>query len=148
MIYLLIWPSILKCIICRWYECINHCQQLTRSANKPNINTKSDEQVFYSKWIIHKYGRKKKCNTHQMKSSSRQPISNLSSRCGNERSNKYKISWTTSRSTYGMEDTHWFNPSAWSDERCSHSVNITCRGVTSTAHHAALSHSFDYISTT
>jgi hypothetical protein len=29
-----------------------------------------------------------------------------------------------------------------------HSVNITCRGVTSTARHAALSHSFDYISTT
>jgi len=26
--------------------------------------------------------------------------------------------------------------------------NITCRGVTSTACHAALSHSFDYISTT
>ena len=29
-----------------------------------------------------------------------------------------------------------------------HSENITCRGVTSTACHAALSHSFDYISTT
>ena len=29
-----------------------------------------------------------------------------------------------------------------------HSVNITCRGVTSTARRAALSHSFDYISTT
>jgi hypothetical protein len=29
-----------------------------------------------------------------------------------------------------------------------HSKNITCRGVTSTARHAALSHSFDYISTT
>ena len=26
-----------------------------------------------------------------------------------------------------------FNPSAWSDERCSHSINITCRGETSTA---------------
>ena len=35
---------------------INHYQQLTRSANKPNINTKSDEQVFYSKWIIPNYG--------------------------------------------------------------------------------------------
>ena len=29
-----------------------------------------------------------------------------------------------------------------------HSENITCHGVTSTARHAALSHSFDYISTT
>jgi hypothetical protein len=29
-----------------------------------------------------------------------------------------------------------------------HSENITCRGVMSTARHAALSHSFDYISTT
>jgi len=29
-----------------------------------------------------------------------------------------------------------------------HSENITCRGVTSTACHAALSHSFDYISIT
>jgi len=29
-----------------------------------------------------------------------------------------------------------------------HSKNVTCRGVTSTARHAALSHSFDYISTT
>ena len=29
-----------------------------------------------------------------------------------------------------------------------HSENVTCRGVMSTAHHAALSHSFDYISTT
>jgi len=29
-----------------------------------------------------------------------------------------------------------------------HSENFTCRGVTSTARHAALSHSFDYISTT
>jgi hypothetical protein len=28
------------------------------------------------------------------------------------------------------------------------SVNFTCRGVTITARHAALSHSFDYISTT
>jgi hypothetical protein len=29
-----------------------------------------------------------------------------------------------------------------------HSENITCHGVTSTARNAALSHSFDYISTT
>jgi hypothetical protein len=29
-----------------------------------------------------------------------------------------------------------------------HSENVICRGVTSTARHAALSHSFDYISTT
>jgi hypothetical protein len=29
-----------------------------------------------------------------------------------------------------------------------HSVNATCRGVTSTARHTALSHSFDYISKT
>jgi len=29
-----------------------------------------------------------------------------------------------------------------------HSENITCHGVTSTARHAALSNSFDYISTT
>jgi hypothetical protein len=29
-----------------------------------------------------------------------------------------------------------------------HSENITCRGVTSTARHAALSHAFNYISTT
>jgi len=29
-----------------------------------------------------------------------------------------------------------------------HNENITCRGMTSTARHAALSHSFDYISTT
>jgi hypothetical protein len=29
-----------------------------------------------------------------------------------------------------------------------HGENITCRGVTSTARHATLSHSFDYISTT
>jgi len=53
-----------------------------KSANKHNINTKSDEQVVYSKWIIPKY-RQNKCNAHQMKSSSRQPISNLLSKCGN-----------------------------------------------------------------
>ena len=29
-----------------------------------------------------------------------------------------------------------------------HGENITCHGVTSTARHAARSHSFDYISTT
>ena len=27
----------------------------------------------------------------------------------------------------------YFNPSAWSDGHCPHTVNITCRGVTGTA---------------
>jgi hypothetical protein len=31
-----------------------------------------------------------------------------------------------------------FNPSAWSDERCSRSEITTCRGVTGTARRAAL----------
>jgi hypothetical protein len=45
MIYLLTRTLILKFIICRWHKCINHCQQLTRSANKPNINTEWDEKL-------------------------------------------------------------------------------------------------------
>jgi hypothetical protein len=66
----------------------------------------------------------------------------------NQTSNKLKSKLQEMRNESFEKYVSNLNPSAWSDERCSQMENITCRGVTSTAHHAALSHSFDYISTT
>jgi hypothetical protein len=63
-----------------------------------------------------------------------------------DRSGIYSLTCNTCKHAYVGQTSRCLNPSAWSDERYSCSENITCCGVTSTARHAALFHSFDYIS--